>query len=154
MSSKREKIKNDGIRFSKFSMVGLMNAVVDIGVLNLFLWLASTRDPTTLALYNGIALVLANVSSYVGNTLWTFRKRAVHDRRQTVLFVLQAILNVGVGTTLFWGLVHPLFVYTDIPTYLVGNVAKFISIVVASTMSFIIMRYLVFSDKKRFGGRL
>ena len=154
MNSRREKIKTGSVRFSKFSTVGLINASVDIGVLNLFLWLASTRDPATLALYNGIALALANVSSYVGNSLWTFRKRAVHNRRQTVLFILQAILNVAVGTALFWGLVHPLFVYTDIPAYLVGNVAKLISVAVASTMSFFIMRYLVFSDKKRFGGRL
>ena len=63
-------------------------------------------------------------------------------------------MNVAVGTALFWGLVHPLFVYTDIPAYLVGNVAKLISVAVASTMSFFIMRYLVFSDKKQFGGRL
>ena len=154
MSSRREKIKTGGLRFSKFSTVGLVNALVDVGVLNLFLWFASTREPSTLALYNGVALALANASSYVGNSFWTFRKRAVHNRRQTVLFVLQAILNIAVGTALFWGLVHPLFVYTDIPAYLVGNVAKLISVAVASTISFFLMRYLVFSDKKRFGGRL
>lgn len=154
MSPTRDKIKSGGARFSKFSLVGVTNAVVDILVLNLFLWLASTRDPTILALYNAVALVMANVSSYIGNTRWTFKKRAKNDRRQKVLFFLQATLNVAVGTALFWGLLHPLLVYTDIPAYLVGNVAKIISVVVASTLSFLIMRYLVFSEKKRFGGRL
>jgi hypothetical protein len=37
--------------------------VIDIGTLNLFLWLASTRDPSVLTIYNGVALVLANINS-------------------------------------------------------------------------------------------
>jgi len=48
--SKRAKIKSGGVRFSKFSLVGLSNAVVDIGVLNLFLWLQPTREASLLVL--------------------------------------------------------------------------------------------------------
>ena len=68
MSSTRTKLKKGGIRFSKFTVVGFFNAAVDIGTLNLFLLLASTRDPSVLALYNGVALLLANFNSYVWNT--------------------------------------------------------------------------------------
>ncbi len=152
--NKREKMKQGSIRFSKFSMVGLLNAVVDIGVLNLFLWLQPTREPGLLLLYNGVALVLANANSYVWNTMWTFRGRSEHGLRQTTLFVLQAVLNIAVSSGIFWALIHPLLTDTDIPAYLVGNVAKIISVVVASTMSFFLMRYLVFSRKRWFKGRL
>jgi len=152
--NKREKMKQGSIRFSKFSMVGLLNAVVDIGVLNLFLWLQPTREPDLLLLYNGVALVLANANSYVWNTMWTFRGRSEHGLRQTTLFVLQAVLNIAVSSGIFWALIHPLLTDTDIPAYLVGNVAKIISVVVASTMSFFLMRYLVFSRKRWFKGRL
>ena len=151
---KRDKLKRGGKRFSKFSVVGLSNAVVDIGVLNLFLWLQPTRDPMMLVLFNGIALVLANMNSYVWNSLWTFRGRADHGPRQTVLFALQALVNIGVSNGLFWALIRPLLVETDIPAYLVGNTAKIISIVVASTISYFIMRYLVFSRRRWFKGRL
>ncbi|MBA3610993.1 MAG: GtrA family protein [Rubrobacter sp.] len=152
--NKREKMKQGSIRFSKFSMVGLLNAVVDIGVLNLFLWLQPTREPGLLLLYNGVALVLANANSYVWNTMWTFRGRSEHGLRQTTLFVLQAVLNIAVSSGIFWALIHPLLTDTDIPAYLVGNVAKIISVLVASTMSFFLMRYLVFSRKRWFKGRL
>ena len=155
MSSRRAKLKKGGIRFSKFTVVGFFNAVVDIGTLNLFLWLASTRDPAVLALYNGVALMLANVNSYVWNTRWTFRTRAKRrDLRQRILFTLQALFNLSLSNALFFVLVHPILVYTDVPTYLAGNVAKIISVVVASTISFFLLRYLVFSQKRRFGGRL
>ena len=152
--SKRAKIKSGGLRFSKFSLVGLSNAVVDIGVLNLFLWLQPTREVGVLVLYNGIALVLANVNSYVGNTLWTFRGRAEHSLRQTSLFLVQALINISISNGLFWVLIRPLLVGTDIPAYLVGNVAKIISIVVASVISFFLLRYVVFSRKRWFNGRL
>ncbi len=151
---KREKLRRGSIRFSKFTVVGLSNAVVDIGTLNLFLWLQPTRNPLELVLYNGVALVLANVNSYVWNTLWTFRGRAEHNLRQTVLFVLQALVNIAVSNGLFWALIRPVLVYTEVPAYLAGNVAKIISVIVASTLSFFILRYLVFSRKRWFRGRL
>ena len=154
MSEEKSKLKSGSIRFSKFSTVGLSNAAVDIGVLNLFLWLQPTREVYLLVIFNGIALVLANTNSYVWNTLWTFRGRAEHDLRQGVLFALQALVNIGVSNTLFWALIHPLIVNTEIPTYLVGNVAKIASILVASTISFFIMRYVVFSRKRWFKRRL
>jgi putative flippase GtrA len=155
MSTKGTKLKRGGVRFSKFTIVGLSNAVVDIGTLNLFLWFASTRDPSVLALYNGVALVLANVNSYFWNTRWTFRARAKRrDARQRILFTVQALFNICVSNGLFYVLVHPVLLYTDVPAYLAGNVAKLISVAVASTLSFFVLRYLVFSRKRRFGGRL
>ena len=152
--SKRAKIKSGGVRFSKFSLVGLSNAVVDIGVLNLFLWLQPTRETSVLVLYNGVALVLANVNSYIGNTLWTFRGRSEHGLRQGTLFLLQALINIGISNTLFWALIRPLIVDADLPAYLAGNVAKIISVAVASLISFFILRYVVFSRKRWFNGRL
>ncbi|MDQ3386542.1 MAG: GtrA family protein [Actinomycetota bacterium] len=152
--NRREKLKKGGIRFSKFSMVGLSNAAVDIGVLNMFLWLQPTREPGLLFLFNGIALVLANANSYLWNTMWTFRGRSNPGPRQTTLFIVQAIANITVSNGIFFALIRPLLTDTDIPAYLVGNVAKVISIVVASTMSFFLMRYLVFSRKRWFNGRL
>jgi putative flippase GtrA len=155
MSLMGTKLKKGGVRFSKFTVVGFSNAVVDIGTLNLFLWFASTRDPSVLALYNGVALVLANINSYFWNTRWTFRHRARRrDARQRLLFTLQALFNICVSNGLFYVLVHPVLIYTDVPAYLAGNVAKLISVAVASTLSFFVLRYLVFSRKRRFGGRL
>ena len=154
MSERTAKLKRGSIRFSKFSVVGLSNAAVDIGVLNLFLWLQPTREVYLLVIFNGVALVLANANSYVWNSLWTFKGRAEHDLRQGVLFALQALVNIGVSNTLFWALIHPLIVNTEIPTYLVGNFSKLCSFLVASTISFFILRYVVFSRRRWFKGRL
>jgi putative flippase GtrA len=150
MNTRGAKLKKGGVRFSKFTLVGFANAVVDIGTLNLFLWLAPTRDPSLLALYNGVALVLANLNSYFWNTRWTFRGRAQRrDPRQRLLFTLQALFNICISNGLFFVLIRPVLIYTDIPAYLAGNVAKLISVAVASTISFFLLRYVVFSRKPR-----
>jgi putative flippase GtrA len=154
MSEAKAKIKSGGKRFSKFSIVGLSNAALDIGILNLFLWLEPTREVSLLVLYNGVALVVANLNSYAWNTLWTFRGRAEHDLRQIVLFGLQVLVNIGISNGLFWALIRPIIVYTEVPTYLAGNVAKIISVTVASTISFFIMRFIIFSRKRWFNERL
>ncbi len=74
--------------------------------------------------------------------------------RQIVLFGLQVLVNIGISNGLFWALIRPVIVYTEVPTYLAGNVAKIISVIVASTISFFIMRYVVFSRKRWFNDRL
>ena len=154
MSEGKSKLKSGSIRFTKFSTVGLSNAAVDIGVLNLFLWLQPTREVYLLVIFNGIALVLANTNSYVWNTLWTFRGRAERGLRQRVLFALQALFGAAVASGTFWALIRFLLAGTDLPAYAAGNVAKVASVVVASTISFFLLRYVVFSCKRWLSGRL
>lgn len=148
------RIKNFGSRFSKFSIVGAANAAVDYSVLNLLIWIYPTDSNMDVVMYNLVALVAANINSYLGNAFWTFRERAEPSSRQRTLFALQALLNVGVSSGLFWLCIHLLSTYSSLPPFVGENIAKTISIVTASIMSFFIMRYLVFSRKRRFGGRL
>ena len=140
----KEPLVRAGIRYTQFSLVGASNALVDLGVLNLLLVIGPTRSPVRLVLYNAAALILANVNSYLWNTLWTFRHRANHDVRQLSLFVTQAVLNVAAGSLLFWLAANWLVSYTSLSSWVGGNIAKVSSMVVASTISFFLMRYIVF----------
>ena len=150
----QKRIKNFGFRFSKFSVVGAANAAVDYGVLNLLIWLYQPDSNIEIVLYNLLALIAANINSYIGNAFWTFRERAEPTSRQRVLFTLQAMVNIGVSSGLFWACIHLLSAYTSLPLFVGENIAKTISIITASVMSFFIMRYLVFSQNRLFGGRL
>jgi len=120
---------------------------VDLGALNLLLFLWPTRSPELLVLYNIVALVLTNANSYLWNTLWTFRHQARHDAKQVGLFSAQGLLNVAVGGLLIWLVAHGLVAYTTLSPLVGGNVAKVVSMVVASTMSFVFLRFFVFRRK-------
>ena len=133
---------------TKFCVVGAINALVDFGTLNLLSWSLPPADAVQLALYNTLALVLANANSYLFNTLWTFKEQARHEGpRQRATFVAQAVLNVGVNNGLFW-LTAGLLADTALSVAAAQNVAKAISTVGASTLSFLLMRYVVFGSRR------
>lgn len=154
MSDRRRRLRRFGLRYSKFSIVGLANWVVDLGVLNLLFFAYPTREPWLFAMYNFVALIAANVSSYFLNTRWTFKGLAKHDLRQRVLFALQAAVNVGISNALFWLALRGIFNYTSISAFFGGNLAKVLSAAVTSTLTYFMLRYLVFSSRGRSGGRL
>ena len=144
----RESHKQTGVKYAQFSLVGASNTLVDVGVFNLLLLLWSTHSPGLLVAYNVAALVLANANSYLWNTLWTFRDRARHDAKQVSMFTAQGLLNIGVGSLLLWLTAHGLTAFTSLSPLVSGNVAKVASMVVASTMSFLFLRFFVFRSKK------
>ena len=135
-------------RFSKFSAVGLINAVVDLAVLNMLLWAYPAEETWQFVLYNLVALVLANVNSYVLNSLWTFRGQAHPGLKQGGLFALQALAGVGVSSALFWVLIHYALNSTGLSPVVAANAAKVISTVVASTLSYFVQRHLVFRRER------
>ncbi len=143
----RESRKQTGVKYVQFSLVGGSNALVDLGALNLLLLLWPTRSPELLVAFNTVALVLTNGNSYLWNTLWTFRRQARHDARQVGLFGVQGLLNVAVGGLLIWLIAHGLVAYTTLSPLAGGNVAKVVSMVAASTMSFALLRFFVFRRK-------
>ena len=145
MKDKENRFRRFARRFSKFSVVGLINAVVDLAVLNLLLWAYPTEEAWQFVLYNLVALVLANVNSYVLNSLWTFRGRAHPGLRQGGLFALQALGGVLVSSALFWVLVHYALNSTGLPPVVAGNAAKVISTTIASTLSYFVQRHVVFA---------
>jgi putative flippase GtrA len=144
----RESQKQTGAKYVQFSLVGVSNMLVDLGVFNLFLFFGPTRSPELLVAYNIVALILANANSYLWNTLWTFRRQARHDARQVGMFGAQAAVNIGVSNLLLWGLAHGLMASTSLSPQISGNVAKVASMVVASTVSFLLLRLFVFRPKE------
>ena len=144
----RESAKTTEVKYAQFSLVGGSNALVDLGVLNLLLLIWPTRSPEVLVVFNVAALVLTNANSYLWNTLWTFRYRARHDARQVGLFTAQGLLNVTVGGLVLWLVARLLVAYTTLSPMIGGNVAKVVSMVVASTLSFLFLRFFVFRKTK------
>ena len=52
----RNSKKQTGVKYTQFSLVDISNALVDVGVLNLFLIIWPTRSLELLVVYNIVAL--------------------------------------------------------------------------------------------------
>jgi putative flippase GtrA len=106
-----------------------------------------TEDLNVLVLYNSLGVALAILNSYLWNTRWTFRAavaRGGRVRRQQLLFLGQALLNVAVNDAVVATLTRLLFYQTFLSESASSNLAKLVGMLAASLSSFLIMKYVVF----------
>ncbi len=135
------------MQYVRFCMVGVSNAVVDLGALNLLLQLYPTRSDLTLLLYNTIGVILAIANSYLWNTRWTFHDQATSSRRERTLFIAQAVLNIAINNIVLFGLTDMLPTERGEWSIFTANLAKLAAMVAASSISFLLLRSVVFRPK-------
>ncbi|WP_347551928.1 GtrA family protein [Pseudalkalibacillus hwajinpoensis] len=131
-----------------FSAIGVMNALVDIGVLNLLMLLFPTDDRIQLIAYNTISYTLAIVNSYFWNAKLTFPSKSIHDRRQVLLFLVQAVIALGVSNLVFYGALIAFDWMSFLPRYIERNISKGLAMFLSSASSFFMMKHLVFPRSK------
>ena len=107
-------------RFLKFAIVGAIGMVVDLGTLTF----AREVLKLPLSLAVGVGFVLAVISNFTWNRLWTFpesRQRSV--TRQLGQFLFINLIGLGLNEVIVLSL-HPLFsrVTHDPPAYLAAKV--------------------------------
>lgn len=136
-------------QYLQFATVGLFNAVVDLGILNLLLWIWPTTNAIGLTIENSLAVALAITNSYLWNSRWTFRRESDGSLRQIGLFVAQSLLNIGINDAallLTAGQVRQLHLG---PAWVGVNLSKGVAMAFASSTSFVIMRLFVFQRAPR-----
>ncbi|WP_077624908.1 GtrA family protein [Sediminibacillus massiliensis] len=144
-------IKKVKMQIMQFSFIGLLNAGVDIGSLNLFLLIWPTDKPMTLLMYNTISYVLAIINSYFWNTKYTFRQHANLDFKEIGLFLLQAVAALIVNNAVFIGL-YELLLYIDIvplPNFILHNISKGVAMFLSFSTSFFLLKFIVFKRTKK-----
>lgn len=140
---KQSKGKKGPLQFLQFSMIGVANAAIDIGTLNLLLLLFHTDERGMLLLYNTIAYTLAVANSYFWNATFTFEHSAKGSNRQRILFIVQGIVSLGVNNLVFI-VSNTLMESFGVPNWLRYNVAKGIAMFLSFVASFFMIKYVVF----------
>ena len=132
-----------GGRYLKFMLVGVINAVVDLLVLNLCLLINPTKSPGLLVLYNTIAVISAIATSYELNRRWTFSDRSKNPRKEQHLFFAQGILNVLLNNSAMVFISRILY-SIDMPFIISSNLSKVIAMAISSGVSYVILRNFVY----------
>lgn len=144
---KQRRIGRGSKQVMSFSAIGIMNALVDIGALNLLMLFFPTDDRFQLIMYNTISYVLAIINSYFWNAKLTFPSRAIHDRKQVLLFLVQAVIALGISNLVFYGALL-IFEWISLPRYIERNISKGLAMLLSSASSFFMMKHLVFPRTK------
>lgn len=122
----------------KFGIVGGSGVLVNFLIFNLLLhglgWQAMTATV--------LASCIAMATNYLGFRFFAYRDRSSRTRRQIILFFVFSGLGVVMEVGLFWVGYHGLGLHS----VLASNVAKALSIVLASAFRFLVYRTWVFQQ--------
>ncbi len=136
-------------RYIRFLFVGFTNAVVDLGILNLLLFVFPTQNVFMLLLYNTVAVFFAIINSYIWNTRWTFHVYKQVRNYQKMLFTGQAIVNIIINNAALYVLSLFLPISNTLGYFIGNNIAKLIAMVLASSSSYLLLSFIVFRQTKK-----
>jgi len=130
---------------AKFILVGILNTLIDLGILNLLILISGIATGLGYSVFKGVSFTVAVINSYFWNKLWTFKKpkTAMPGKEFLQFFVVSAIgfgINVGVAS-LIVNIIGPQF---SLGSKMWANAGAIIATFVAMTWNFIGYKFIVF----------
>ena len=142
--------KTDVLQFSRFGVVGSLNAIIDFAVLNLLLRVYPTSNTEKILFYNSLAVLLASTNSFFCNKYWTFQQRQSITLSEVLRFIMVAGATAGMNDALLL-LLSKVFPNVMSSTLIGANAIKLAAIIGTMSVSFFGMRLLVFFQRGRAG---
>jgi putative flippase GtrA len=127
----------------RFALVGSLNTVIDLAVLNCLLWVWPTHHNSVLLLDNSIAFSIGAINSFLLNKYWTFQRTGYPGTQEITRFALTTLAALALNDSILWvisGLLHPVFLSAP----LWANVSKLGAIAGTVLLSYLGMRLWVF----------
>jgi putative flippase GtrA len=132
-------------QFVRFGIVGVLNTLIDVLVLNILLWRFPTHNADLLLIYNSLAYTLGALNSFSLNKYWTFKHKRSTTGGEVVRFAIINMIGILCNDITIWivaRILHPL-IGSNI---LWANVSKLSAIAVTLLVSYFGMRLWVFAN--------
>lgn len=138
-------------QLAKFFLVGALNTFVDLGVLNLLMWLSGIYAGVFFILFKGTSFLAAATNSYFWNKHWTFgKKNGPFSGQEYIKFLvivgIGLLINVGVAA-LVVNIIGPSsssWLSFELSEQLWANIGAFSAIFVSLAWNFIGSKFIVF----------
>jgi putative flippase GtrA len=133
------------LQFMKFAIVGGLNAMIDLGVLNLLIAVSGVSAGLFYSFFKAISFLAAVINSYFWNKYWTFQARETASvGGEFIKFFLVNLLGFGinVGTASF--VVNVIGAPAGISLEVWANVGAATASIAALLWNFIGMKFVVF----------
>lgn len=135
------------MQFIRFAMVGLINTLIDFGVLNGLLWLDGYPVGWKLFAYNAVAFTIASGNSYIFNKHWTFGDSRTSTLPQVGLFFFLTSIGLLINCTVVYLLTLPGWAPVVVLPVIWVNLAKGAATFASLVWNFFSYRCWVFDDK-------
>src|SRR5579875_1957839 len=130
----------------RFALVGGLNTLLDLLILNGLLWLFPTSSTAMLLAYSAFAFSIGAINSFLFNKYWTFGQRQKTTRKELLRFAATTSCGIVWSSIILWlagNLLHSVLVNA----VLWANASKVIAIGGTALISYLGMRLWVFVSR-------
>ncbi|MDP3953808.1 MAG: GtrA family protein, partial [bacterium] len=136
------------ISFSRFVMVGFLNAGIDFGVFNFLMFVANIEVGAAVSAFKGVSFVAAVINSYFWNKFWVFEAGATSKTgsefsKFIVVTAIGLFINVGVVSGILY-VYAPQFGFSQLAW---NNVAAVAGAAMGLIWNFVGYRLIVFKKE-------
>ena len=129
----------------KSFLVGILNTFIDLGILNLLMWVSGIASGSLYSTFKGLSFACATVNSYFWNKFWVFEKREMEKAGKEFLqFCLIAgigfLINLSVASFLV-NVIGPRFGLSE---KIWANVGALIAVFFGFSWNFLGYKFIVF----------
>ncbi|MBU2634889.1 GtrA family protein [Patescibacteria group bacterium] len=119
---------------AKFLLIGVLGTLIDLGVLNILIWISGISSGFLFPVFKGISFVVANCSKYFGHKFWVFEKKEmIGAKKEFGKFFLVSLGGLIINVTtasLVVNLIQPQFGLSEtIWANIGGIIAAFATII-------------------------
>ncbi|BCL78831.1 GtrA family protein [Ktedonobacteria bacterium brp13] len=132
-------------QFVRYCLVGGVNTIIDVSILNALLWRFPTHNVQLLVVENSVAYASGAVSSFFLNKYWTFQRKQRPTRREVGRFLLSVALEIVSSNGLLWCAAMALSPFLANVTVW-GNASKLLAVAANAVLSYLIMRFWIFAS--------
>jgi putative flippase GtrA len=131
-------------KFIRFALVGVVNTLIDLGILNLLIFIFGVVQPLSFSIFKGISFVCALVNSYFMNKNFTFESKE-NSPKTFSLFVFYSLIgflvNVASSSFMFSFLEGS---QLDLNTHILATISGIFGTVLGLAVNYISYNFLVF----------
>lgn len=134
------------MQIGKFALVGGVNFLLDLGILNLLIFLTGIASGWLYSVFKGVSFIVAVINSYVLNKFWTFReqKQSKKVAKEFLTFIIVSLIGLVINNIIASFLVNYLGPQAGISENLWASIGAITASIIGMFWNFLGYKFIVF----------
>lgn len=129
----------------KFLLMGVLATLIDLGVLNLAIWIFNIARGWAFSIFKLISFVFAIIAKYWGNKLWAFEQQKDEQTgKEFSKFLLLTLIGLGINIGVASFVVNVIGPQFGIKPKIWANIGAIIAAIIGSAWNFLTYKFIVF----------
>lgn len=131
-------------QFAKFAAVGGLNTLLDLGVLNLLIFLSGIATGYWYSGFKAFSFIIASINAYFWNKYWAFGVGGSVNTKEFAAFFTVSVIGFGINVGIASFLVNVIGLPAGISENLWANIGALAATVISLVWNFIGYKFIVF----------